>query len=54
MSEIAIFEVDAQRVEVRLDGETLWVTPAQVAELFDTSTDNVSLHLKNIFSGPKS
>lgn len=50
MTEIAIFETDHKQVEVRLEGETLWVTQAQMAELFDTSSDNVSLHLKNIYS----
>lgn len=49
MSDIVIFEAEAQRVEVRLEGETLWITQAQMAELFDTSTDNISLHLKNIY-----
>jgi hypothetical protein len=32
------------------DGETLWLTQAQIAELFDTTPQNVTLHLKNIFS----
>ncbi|WNK19470.1 virulence protein RhuM/Fic/DOC family protein [Halomonas piscis] len=49
MSDLVIFDADEQRVEVRLEGETLWVTQAQMAELFDTSTDNIGLHLKNIF-----
>lgn len=37
------------RLEVRLVEETVWLTQAQVAELFQTSADNISLHLKNIF-----
>jgi prophage maintenance system killer protein/prophage antirepressor-like protein len=49
MSDIVIFEAESQQVEVRLEGETLWVTQSQMAELFGTSTDNVSLHLKNIY-----
>lgn len=49
MSDIIIFESEAQQVEVRLEGETLWVTQAQMAELYDTSSDNISLHLKNIY-----
>jgi len=36
-------------VEVRLEGETIWLSQAQMAELFTTSTDNISLHLKNIY-----
>lgn len=29
--------------------ETVWLTQAQIAELFETSIDNVGLHLRNIF-----
>ncbi len=50
MSDIVIFDVDAQQVEVRPEGETLWVTQTQMGELFNTSTDNISLHLKNIYN----
>jgi hypothetical protein len=49
MNDIVIFEGNGQPVEVRLDVETVWLTQGQIAELFDTSTDNVSLHLKNIY-----
>lgn len=38
------------RVDVRLDRETVWLTQRQMSELFETSTDNVGLHLKNIFA----
>ena len=38
------------RVEVRLDGETLWLTQAGMVELFQTTKQNISLHLKNIFT----
>jgi hypothetical protein len=40
----------AIRVDVRLERETVWLSQKQMSELFDTSTDNVGLHLKNIFS----
>jgi prophage maintenance system killer protein len=36
--------------EVTLEGESLWLNQKQMAELFDTSADNVSLHLKNIYA----
>jgi prophage antirepressor-like protein len=49
MTDIVIFENDTHSVEVRLDGQTVWLTQAQMAELFGTSTDNVSLHLKNVY-----
>lgn len=50
MSNIVIFESGDQPVQVRLEGETVWLTQAQMAELFDTSTDNISLHLKNVYT----
>ncbi|HZJ97412.1 MAG: virulence protein RhuM/Fic/DOC family protein [Alcaligenaceae bacterium] len=34
---------------VALEQDTVWLSQAQMAELFDTSTDNISLHLKNIY-----
>jgi hypothetical protein len=49
MSDMVIFEADTRQVEVRLEGETLWITQSQMAELFATSADNISLHLKNIY-----
>jgi len=38
------------KVEVRLEGETAWLTQAHMAELFQTTTPNVSMHLRNIFA----
>ena len=49
MSDIVIFEAESHRVEVRLEGETLWLTQKQMGELFGTSPENVLIHLKNIF-----
>ena len=49
INELLIFETAQQQVEVRLQGETLWATQSQMAELFATSTDNIGLHLKNIY-----
>ncbi|MCK5320664.1 virulence RhuM family protein [Candidatus Parcubacteria bacterium] len=37
------------KLEVRLENETVWLSQKQMAELFDCSTDNIGLHLKNIF-----
>ncbi|MCD4825939.1 MAG: virulence RhuM family protein [Phycisphaerae bacterium] len=36
-------------IQCRLQGETLWLTQQQMAEMFQTSKQNVSLHLKNIY-----
>ena len=38
------------QVEVRFDTDTVWLSQAQMAQLFDTSIDNISLHLKNIYA----
>jgi len=38
------------RLDVRFVGETVWLTQALMAELFQTSADNISLHLKNIYT----
>ena len=50
--EVLVYEVPdgGVRVEVKLDHDTVWLTQRQMADLFDTSTDNVGLHLKNVFS----
>ena len=37
------------RIDVRLDGETVWLTQAQMAELFQTTKQNISFHINNIF-----
>ena len=37
-------------VEVRLLGETIWLTQRQMGEVFDTSPENVLMHLNNIFA----
>lgn len=51
-NQIIIYESDdgKARVEVRFEDENVWLTQKLMAELFDCSIDNVSLHLKNIFS----
>ena len=37
------------KVEVRMKDETVWLSQKQMAELFDCSADNISLHLKNVY-----
>lgn len=51
-STLVIFQDAGQAVEVRLDAprDTVWLSQRQMADLFETSTDNISLHLKNIFA----
>jgi hypothetical protein len=37
------------KIEVRLENETVWLTQQHMADLFQTTKQNVSLHLQNIF-----
>lgn len=39
-----------QRIEVRLEEETVWLTQRLMSELFQTTSENITIHLKNIFS----
>jgi hypothetical protein len=50
-SEILLYQSpdNRTRIDVRLDGETVWLSQAQMAELFQTTKQNVSLHVKNVF-----
>lgn len=49
--EVLIYQTDdgAVKLDVRLINETIWMTQADMAQLFQCSPDNVSLHLKNIY-----
>ncbi|PIV23151.1 MAG: hypothetical protein COS39_05305 [Hydrogenophilales bacterium CG03_land_8_20_14_0_80_62_28] len=51
MSELLIYETGegSNGVTVRMDGETVWLTQRQMGDLFDTTPENVLMHLKNIF-----
>ena len=47
-NEIIIYQPDeALRLDVRVEDETVWLTQAQMAELFSTTKQNVSLHINN-------
>lgn len=37
------------KIDVRLEDETVWLTQAQLCELFNKSKATVSEHIKNIF-----
>lgn len=51
-AEFLIFTNQAKEngIEVRVQNETIWLSQKLMAILFDCSTDNISLHLKNIFN----
>jgi hypothetical protein len=49
-NEIILYQPnDSVKLEVRLEDETVWLTQAQMAELFTTTKQNISLHIGNIF-----
>lgn len=50
MSELVIFEGDRQPVEVRLEGDTVWLTQRQMAELFDKDVRTINEHVGNVYA----
>ncbi|MDO4189730.1 MAG: RhuM family protein [Lachnospiraceae bacterium] len=51
-SKIAIYQSEdgAINIKARLDNETIWLTQAQITELFGSSKSNISEHIKQIFA----
>ena len=49
--EIIIYQPEDKSVslEVRIEDETVWLTQAQIAELLQTTPQNITLHIKNIY-----
>jgi len=49
--EIIIYQSEEgkTKIEVRLEDENVWLTQKMMAELFQTTPQNITLHLKNIF-----
>lgn len=49
--QFVLYNIDREdiKVKVAVQDETIWVTQRGMAELFDCSPDNISLHLKNIY-----
>lgn len=52
MSDLILYtsEDGKTRLDLRADGTTIWLTQLEVAELFQTTKHNVSIHTKNIFA----
>ena len=50
-NEIIIYQANEQsiRLEVRIEEDTVWLTQAQMADLFLTTRNNITLHISNIF-----
>ncbi|WP_368648406.1 virulence protein RhuM/Fic/DOC family protein [Castellaniella ginsengisoli] len=47
--QLIIFEAEAGQVEVRLEGETVWLSQAQMAELFDKDVRTINEHIQNVY-----
>lgn len=49
-SQIVLYQPDESiRLEVKVEGETVWLTQAQMTELFRTTRNNITMHIRNIF-----
>lgn len=48
---IVIYQTDdgTTKIDVKLEDETVWLSQQQMADLYDTTKQNISLHIKNIF-----
>ena len=52
MTDLILYTTEDGRSQIKLRSkdETVWLTQLEMAQLFDVTTDNVGLHLKNIFT----
>jgi hypothetical protein len=52
MSDLIIYTSDdgQTRINLRVEADSIWLSQLEIAELFQTTKQNVSLHAKNIFS----
>lgn len=49
-NEIILYQPDeTMKLEVRLEDETVWLTQAQMSELFQATKQNISFHISNIY-----
>jgi len=48
VGQLLIYQDGSLNLQVRLDGQTVWLTQLQLAELFQTTKQNISLHIANI------
>ncbi|HEV56895.1 MAG TPA: winged helix-turn-helix transcriptional regulator [Phycisphaerales bacterium] len=47
--QLLIYQDGGLQVQVRIDGQTVWLTQAGMAELFQTTSQNITMHLKSIY-----
>ena len=47
--QMLIYRDGSLNLQVRLDGQTVWLTQAGMAELYQTTPQNVTMHIKSIY-----
>jgi hypothetical protein len=49
-SEVLVYQTEDGKIklDVRLEDETVWLTQQLIAELFQTTVPNISMHIRNI------
>ncbi len=49
--EVLVYQTDDGKIklDVRLEDETVWLTQQLIAQLFQTTVPNISMHIRNIF-----
>lgn len=52
MSKIEIYKINENQTEIKVqfDNETVWLTQKQMADIFETTPQNITLHLKRVYS----
>jgi len=52
MSNIEIYKIDDNQTEIKVqfDNETVWLTQKQMADIFETTPQNITVHLKRVYS----
>ncbi|WP_341648328.1 hypothetical protein [Thauera humireducens] len=52
MTQVILYtsEDGKSQIQLRADGQTVWLTQLEMAELFSATKQNISLHLKNVFA----
>ena len=50
-TEIIMYQTEdgLTKIDVRMENETVWLTQAQMAELFNTDRTSINRHIRNIF-----
>lgn len=51
VGEVLLYERDGEgpAIEVRLDGDTVWLSQQQIADVFQTTRENIVMHLRNVY-----